>query len=117
MRSKYELKQIIYVPFEIYAISEILRGDEESLLYQVRGTQDKGITLTMTEDFIEKYSETVPVRHGKWIYGESESGQDGYYCSHCMGHVRWYGKAGGQSIDFISDYHYCPNCGARMDAE
>ena len=61
--------------------------------------------------------DAVPVRHGKWLYGESESGQDGYYCSHCMGHVRWYGKAGGQSIDFISDYHYCPNCGARMDAE
>ena len=61
--------------------------------------------------------DAVPVRHGKWIYGESDSGYDGYYCSHCMGHVRWYGKAGGQSIDFISDYHYCPNCGARMDEE
>lgn len=99
MRSKYDLKQIVYVPFEIYAISEILRGDEESLLYQVRGTQDKGITITMTEDFIEKYSATVPVRHGKWI-DQDRVGM--YKCSEC-GVVRT-GKS-----------DYCPWCGARMD--
>ena len=23
--------------------------------------------------------DAVPVRHGKWIYGESDSGYDGYY--------------------------------------
>ena len=58
-----------------------------------------------------------PVRHGKWEYGEDESGYDGYYCSKCFGHVRWYGKAGEQSINFIKKYNYCPNCGAYMRDE
>lgn len=61
--------------------------------------------------------EAEPVRHGKWEYGEDESGYDGYYCSNCFGHVRWYGKAGEQSINFIKKYNYCPYCGARMDKE
>ena len=61
--------------------------------------------------------DAVPVRHGKWEYGEDESGYDGYYCSKCFGHVRWYGKVGEQSINFIKKYNYCPNCGARMDEE
>lgn len=59
--------------------------------------------------------DAVPVRHGKWLYGESESGHDGYYCSQCGKHVRWiYGE---EDINFIRSYKYCPNCGARMDAE
>ena len=97
-------------------------------LYRQAGWDEREVHFSLadlrsnigTEDTImipQREPDTVPVRHGKWLYGESESGQDGYYCSHCMGHVRWYGKAGGQSIDFISDYHYCPNCGARMDED
>jgi len=57
MRSKYELKQIIYVPYEIYGISEILSGDQGKLIYQTRAVNDKGITLTLTEEEIEKYME------------------------------------------------------------
>ena len=59
----------------------------------------------------------VPVKRGKWEYGEDESGYDGYYCSTCFGHVRWYGKVGEQSINFIKKYNYCPNCGADMRGE
>ena len=59
--------------------------------------------------------DAVPVRHGKWIYGENESGHDGYYCSQCGEHVRW--RYGEEDIDFIRSYNYCPNCGARMDEE
>lgn len=59
--------------------------------------------------------DAVPVVHGRWEYGENESGYDGYYCSKCFGHVRWYGKASEQSINFIEKYNYCPFCGARMD--
>lgn len=55
MISKYELKQIIYVPYEIYGISEILSGDTGRLIYQTRAIPDKGITLTLTEEDIEKY--------------------------------------------------------------
>ena len=50
--------------------------------------------------------EAEPVRHGKWIYGENLDGFDGYRCSHCMTHF---------AVDDVSDYHYCPNCGSKMD--
>lgn len=64
---------------------------------------------------VEQFNDAVPVRHGKWLYGESESGHDGYYCSQCGKHIRWiYGE---EDINFIRSYNYCPNCGARMDAE
>lgn len=57
--------------------------------------------------------DALPVRHGKWLYGESKSGHDGYYCSQCGKHIRWiYGE---EDINFIRSYNYCPNCGARMD--
>lgn len=59
--------------------------------------------------------DAVPVRNGKWLYGESESGHDGYYCSQCGEHIRW--RYGEENIDFIRSYNYCPNCGARMDEE
>ena len=59
--------------------------------------------------------DAVPIVHGRFEYGEDESGYDGYYCSKCFGHVRWYGKASEQSITFIEKYNYCPFCGARMD--
>lgn len=49
-----------------------------------------------------------PVRHGKWIYGENMDGFDGYRCSYCMMHF---------AVDDVSDYHYCPYCGAKMDAQ
>lgn len=60
MRSKYDLKQIVYVPFEIYAISYIISGDKERVLYQVRGVDDKGVTLTMTEEDVQKYWHELP---------------------------------------------------------
>ena len=58
--------------------------------------------------------ETEPVRHGKWIYGENTLGYDGYYCSECARHIRWH--RGAEDIDFINNYYYCPECGAKMDA-
>lgn len=41
-----------------------------------------------------------PVKHGRWIYP--------FYCSECK-FVPYY------SSDIT--YHYCPNCGARMDGD
>lgn len=49
--------------------------------------------------------EAEPIRHGKWIYGENLDGFDGYRCSHCMTHF---------AVDDVSDYHYCPYCGAKI---
>lgn len=71
---------------------------------------------SITPNEIMRFPSAYP-KKGKWEYGEDESGYDGYYCSKCFGHVRWYGKAGKQSINFIKKYNYCPSCGARMDEE
>ena len=45
--------------------------------------------------------DAVPVRHGKWTDGDA--------CSEC-GCQPWYERD-------IHTLNYCPNCGARMDAE
>lgn len=60
-----------------------------------------------------KEVEFAKVRHGKWIYGEGKSGNDGYYCTNCLEHIKWNYK--NESIDFIQKYNYCPYCGAKID--
>ncbi len=50
--------------------------------------------------------EAVPVRHGKWIFG-STLGHSWMKCSECCV------SQDGQTLCFS----YCPNCGAKMDAE
>lgn len=50
--------------------------------------------------------DAVPVRHGKWIFG-STLGHSWMKCSECCV------SQDGQTLCFS----YCPNCGARMDAE
>ena len=60
-------------------------------------------------------ADVVEVRHGEWIYGESEEGHDGYRCSECGEFIPW--EYDEYDIDFIKKVHYCPNCGARMDGE
>jgi len=52
---------------------------------------------------------------GKWTYGEDEYGIDGYHCDKCGFFVLW--DYTHKFIDFIKDYHFCPNCGADMRYE
>lgn len=60
--------------------------------------------------------DAVPVRHGKWIYGEDRVAMcDGYRCSNCGYFVPWDYQH--KFISYIEEYKYCPNCGARMDEE
>lgn len=49
-----------------------------------------------------------PVRHGRWVPFENKGHWKFIECSECntMYHTRW--KA---------HYHFCPNCGAKMDLE
>lgn len=68
-------------------------------------TDDGGIDIN---DFEEKLRsmptiDAEPVRHGKWIH--PYLGWGNAYCSECEFELR------------INDTPYCPNCGARMDAE
>lgn len=54
---------------------------------------------------------------GKWVYGEDSTADcvDGYRCSQCGFFVPW--DYNHKLIDYINDYAYCPNCGARMKGE
>lgn len=50
-------------------------------------------------------ADVAPVRHGRWIWDD-----EGYHCSECFYHA--YGETG----EVLSGHwHYCPNCGAKME--
>lgn len=52
-----------------------------------------------------------PVKHGRWIYYEDETIEDGGRCSVCGGEMpaKWSDHAWG-----YVETDYCPNCGAYM---
>lgn len=53
-------------------------------------------------------ADVQPVEHSRWI--PMNDGTYNAYCENC-GHER------GSKAWNKADYKYCPNCGARMDAE
>ena len=63
-----------------------------------------------------KHAPTIEERKkGKWLYGEDDSGQDGWFCSECGFFIPWYySYCGLNNIDFIRDFHTCPSCDAKM---
>lgn len=50
-----------------------------------------------------KAEDVAPVVHGKWLYAETDDEQF-FLCSLCNDKEYW-------------ESNYCPNCGAKMDAE
>ena len=54
-----------------------------------------------------------PNNRSRWIYGEDEYGNDGYFCEECGEHVKW--DCQHDDINFIEKYEYCPYCGRKMD--
>lgn len=55
--------------------------------------------------------DAVPVVHAQWITKEDPVFADKYYCSNCGEQA---------NVDLYGEWilsKYCPNCGARMDAE
>ena len=57
--------------------------------------------------------DAAPVVHGRWeLHGNDDDCGCSYFCSNChKSHDEDYFYAHGQYIP----YHYCPNCGAKMD--
>lgn len=52
-------------------------------------------------------------QEAKWIYGEDETGADGWHCSHCGFFEPWFYEFT-DDIDFIRFYSFCPSCRRRM---
>ena len=68
----------------------------------------------LVKRLIDMMTTVDPVKHGRWIYYEGETIEDGGRCSVCECD---------QPL-FIEDWEwkhvetdYCPNCGAKMDEE
>ena len=55
--------------------------------------------------------DALPVRHGKWIYGNDFH----WYTASC--NKCGYQRRTDIKADGWNQWRYCPNCGARMDAE
>lgn len=68
-------------------------------------------TVQDMKEFLKVLPSAEP-RRGRWIYGESEEGHDGYFCSQCGNFVPWIYKE--FDIDFIKEFKFCPSCGADM---
>lgn len=67
------------------------------------------------DDFAYRYdinevptADVVEVRHGEWRIVDSDLGYVEAECSLCRCRVMFYADP---------SYHYCPNCGAKMDGE
>lgn len=69
-------------------------------------------------DKIEQISvaDVAPVRHGRWITKKAATGKEYTICSVCDFAV-YYTMAGVLTPLDIRNAKYCPNCGAKMDAE
>jgi len=52
-------------------------------------------------------------QEAEWIYGEDETGVDGWHCSYCGFFEPWFYEFT-DDIDFIRFYSFCPCCGRRM---
>ena len=70
-------------------------------------------------DLVDTFAEipaadVVEVRHGRWTIAEDDyCGLNIVKCSVC--HEEWCFEEGDDVFDL--NYHYCPNCGAKMDKE
>lgn len=75
----------------------------------LQGTPRSDIDVSNVLERIEEAPtiDAVPVRRGEWLYNDMYLPN----CAECS-ECGWKSSVSGAEI---SSYHYCPNCGARMD--
>ena len=79
-------------------------------------TQTAGIGLdsaVIAHKFIDIIIAMLKEQEAEWIYGEDETGVDGWHCSECSFFEPWFYEFD-DDIDFIKRYEHCPKCGRRM---
>lgn len=91
----------------------IKRSDALEEVQYIPVTMDDEIDVEAAQQMINAIPavDVEPVRHGRWIRmtGMMPPEFHGHYeCSEC----EWRGKH-----DIEREYHYCPNCGAKMDED
>lgn len=75
--------------------------DADALREKVR---DEGVASVFRNIQFAPTIDAVPVRHGKWEWKKYPNGHETWECSVCRSPM-------------ITRFWYCPNCGAKMDAE
>ena len=61
-------------------------------------------------------ADVVEVRHGKWIENQEPLGWCDVDCAECSAcHESWIIDEDSSIEDYECMWHYCPNCGAKMD--
>ena len=105
-------------------VDVFIKGFRETLL-ELKAQVDPDLTpkayayLRGGEAIIEDLTkfpaaDVAPVRHGEWLKAEDDyCGLNIIQCSIC--HEEWCFEIDDDVIDL--NYHYCPNCGAKMDGE
>lgn len=69
---------------------------------------DRGdITIGEYFDFVKKWEDAEPIKHGRWI--PVTNGRGGFECSVCTNYAPSYQDG----VEWHS--RFCPNCGAKMD--
>ena len=73
-----------------------------------KGYYDDHDVFIVDYDDIENAPTIDPVKHGHWLFYEEP---DGYYHSECSECGQWCDE----DVFLKGKWHYCPNCGAKMD--
>ena len=61
-------------------------------------------------------ADVVEVRHGKWVETQEPLGWCDVDCAECSAcHESWIIDEDSSIDDYECMWHYCPNCGAKMD--
>lgn len=90
----------------------ICKADIEQRAIKMYGFgENKYVPLSAIEHI--PAADVAPVVHGRWVEVEGWYGETIAECSACGAD---FVMTDGESPE-SHDYHYCPNCGAKMDGE
>lgn len=85
--------------------------DREKVIKRLRELHGSKETMKLISETISLLKEQES--EAKWIYGEDQTGVDGWHCSECDFFEPWFYEFT-DDIDFIRFYGYCPSCGRKM---
>lgn len=85
--------------------------DADEFMKEIRKWLGNETDFRSLQEVIAGMPTIDPVKHGKWEFGKSHEEFVEAECTACGGMllVKWYDK--------LSEYNYCPRCGADMRGE